>query len=312
MIKHSKALYNAKILLFGEYAVIYGGMAITIPYTYYSGYLSFIGENKSTHDIALKSAQDILQYRNYYQENSELKRNVALDLDRLSADLNRGLYFESSIPQGYGVGSSGALIAALYQEYALEPVKPVNQSSLKELKSKLALMESFFHGTSSGMDPLNCLVGKPLLFKGNGDILKVNLPGESDISIFLVNTGEPAVTGPLVSYFLDKTSNKKYLDTIRDYLLPLNTQCITNWIEEKKEIFFKNIQDLSVFQLDYFETMIPSQTVNLWKKGIDSRDFTLKLCGSGGGGFVLGFTRDYLRAQKSIKEYGLEVLPVKT
>jgi mevalonate kinase len=34
----------------------------------------------------------------------------------------------------------------------------------------------------------------------------------------------------------------------------------------------------------------------------------LKLGGSGGGGYILGFTEDFAKAQKSIKEYKLELV----
>jgi mevalonate kinase len=35
-------------------------------------------------------------------------------LAELKNDVETGMYFDSSIPQGYGVGSSGALVAAIY------------------------------------------------------------------------------------------------------------------------------------------------------------------------------------------------------
>ena len=54
--------------------------------------------------------------------------------------------------------------------------------------------------------------------------------------------------------------------------------------------------------------MIPNQFQSVWKKGIDSGDYYLKLCGSGGGGFILGFTRDYKRAQSQLKGYQLELV----
>jgi mevalonate kinase len=34
----------------------------------------------------------------------------------------------------------------------------------------------------------------------------------------------------------------------------------------------------------------------------------LKLCGSGGGGYILGFTEDLERAKLSLKDYKLEVV----
>ena len=306
------AIFNAKILLFGEYVVIYGGMAITIPYSFYSGHLGFIGENKYTrYDIAVRSANDINKYLTYYETNKELQNIVVLDVELLRNDLKKGLYFESNIPQGYGVGSSGALIAALYKKYSVQSIKPDNQDSLKKLKVILAAMESFFHGTSSGMDPLNCLVAKPLLFKGNGDILKVSVPRESGASIFLVNSGKPANTEPLVKLFLEKSIDNKFMDEINNHLIPLNTDCIQNLIKGKQEEFFESLHELSAFQFENFQEMIPVGLMDLWRTGLDMQDFTLKLCGSGGGGFILGFTRDYSSVEKTIRESGFEVIPVK-
>jgi mevalonate kinase len=38
----------------------------------------------------------------------------------------------------------------------------------------------------------------------------------------------------------------------------------------------------------------------LWSKGLESGDYILKLCGAGGGGFVLGFS-DKLSTEEKIK-----------
>ena len=54
--------------------------------------------------------------------------------------------------------------------------------------------------------------------------------------------------------------------------------------------------------------MIPDQFQSIWKKGIESGDYYLKLCGSGGGGYILGFTRDYEKAKLQLKDYQLELV----
>jgi hypothetical protein len=43
----------------------------------------------------------------------------------------------------------------------------------------------------------------------------------------------------------------------------------------------------------------------IWQNGIDTNDYYLKLCGSGGG-YILGFTEDLERAKLSLKDYKLE------
>jgi mevalonate kinase len=70
-----------------------------------------------------------------------------LNLDQLLRDVNKGLYFESSIPQGYGLGSSGALVAAIYNKYAEEKIKSdrrLSRKSVSRLKEIFSKMEGFF------------------------------------------------------------------------------------------------------------------------------------------------------------------------
>ena len=54
--------------------------------------------------------------------------------------------------------------------------------------------------------------------------------------------------------------------------------------------------------------MIPQQFHQLWKNGIKTNDYYLKLCGSGGGGYILGFTEDIEKAKKTLSDYKLEVV----
>ena len=54
--------------------------------------------------------------------------------------------------------------------------------------------------------------------------------------------------------------------------------------------------------------MIPENFHKIWKKGIDTNDYFLKLCGSGGGGYILGFTKDIKKAEQSLKDFNLEVV----
>jgi mevalonate kinase len=54
--------------------------------------------------------------------------------------------------------------------------------------------------------------------------------------------------------------------------------------------------------------MIPQNFQSLWQRGIETNDYYLKLCGSGGGGYILGFTPDFKKAQKALKGHHLEVV----
>ena len=75
-------------------------------------------ENETTRS----SNHSLCEYTKYLAGLSE--DLLRLDWEALKADLDRKLYFDSNIPQGYGVGSSGALVAAFYDRYALEKLIP--------------------------------------------------------------------------------------------------------------------------------------------------------------------------------------------
>jgi mevalonate kinase len=71
---------------------------------------------------------------------------------------------------------------------------------------------------------------------------------------------------------------------------------------------FKNTKELSKVVLSNFKPMIPEQFHQIWQNGIETNDYYLKLCGSGGGGYILGFTQDFEKAKKSLKDYKLEMV----
>ena len=52
--------------------------------------------------------------------------------------------------------------------------------------------------------------------------------------------------------------------------------------------------------------MIPKVLIKAWEKGINTNDYYLKLCGSGGGGYVLGFTKDFEKAKTALADFQLE------
>ncbi len=54
--------------------------------------------------------------------------------------LKTGLYFDSSIPQGYGVGSSGALVAAIYDKYAKNKITVLENLT----REKLLTLKAYF------------------------------------------------------------------------------------------------------------------------------------------------------------------------
>jgi mevalonate kinase len=71
------------------------------------------------------------------------------------------MYFDSSIPQGYGVGSSGALVAAIYDKYAHNKI-----TVLEIYKRKIRIKNIFLNGVfpyKAWLRPLNSYLSIPIL-----------------------------------------------------------------------------------------------------------------------------------------------------
>lgn len=309
--------FYAKILLFGEYGVILGSEALSIPYTHFTGELSFINDDKYTdYNAALASNINLKAFATYLADCSKVVDAAGLDTDRFHRELADGIYFESSIPQGYGVGSSGALVAAVYSRYArrrIEPNASIPVGHILELKGIFAIMESFFHGRSSGIDPLNAFLQYPLHMKSSSDIALVGIPRhkfEEDGAIFLIDTGSPGKTDTGVKRFLDLCSDESYSRHMQQEYLPLINRSISTLVEGNHRGFFEATAALSAFQFDHFSEMIPGAFVPAWKQGLESGHFHLKLCGSGGGGFILGFTQSLTHTRELLKDYQTRLVPV--
>lgn len=312
--------FHSKIMLFGEYSIIYGSMALTIPYSHFNGSLNFINKNQYTDlDFARRSNQQLREYYQQYLQPTAEKGGLPekFDYKLMEKEIDAGLYFESSIPEGYGLGSSGALVAALYYRYA-EQGNITHQTSTSELdipnlKKDLAILESWFHGTSSGIDPLICYMRTPLLIKEDQTIIPVGIPRfnlTSDDAIFLINSGKSVKTAPLVDQFMKDCEKPEFKNIILNEYIPLNNSCIQTLIDADIAKFEKKVRDLSLFQATYFNRMIPPTLEMEWMFGITTGKFMLKLCGSGGGGFILGFTHHYKEVRERFTEKGIEIIPV--
>lgn len=301
-------LFYAKILLFGEYGIIEDSQGLTLPYSFYKGALKF---SSLQTDFERQSNESLKQYAQYLQ-TLELPLEYALDLKQLEKDLREGLFFDSNIPQGYGVGSSGALVAAIFERYSVEKyqAETISKEQLKDLKRIFGQLESYFHGTSSGIDPLICYMNLPILIENRESVDKVSLPvqKEGKGAIFLIDSGEVGETGSMVQIFFEKMKTEGFRKTLKEEFIRYNNACIDHFLKKDMNPFFKNLRALSLWAYDHFKPMIPKSLYSAWKDGLDTNAYYLKLCGSGGGGYILGFTKDYPKAEKMLQGFEKEVI----
>ncbi|TDQ22853.1 mevalonate kinase family protein [Tenacibaculum caenipelagi] len=301
-------LFYAKILLFGEYGIIKDSKGLAIPFSSYKGAL------KSAQNLtgeAKKSNQSLANFYTYLVNlNSEI---VSFDLTALKSDIDNGMYFDSSIPQGYGVGSSGALVASIYDKYANDKItvlENLTRDKLLILKQIFSLMESFFHGKSSGLDPLNSYLSLPILINSKEHIEPAGIPSQKEGkgAVFLLDSEQIGETEPMVNIFMNKMKNEGFRKMISEEFATHTDACIEDFLQGNIKSLFGNVKKLSKVVLTNFKPMIPKAFHKVWEKGIQTNDYYLKLCGSGGGGYILGFTEDYEKAKISLKDYKLELV----
>lgn len=317
----SSVKFSAKILLFGEYALLAGGEGLAIPYAQYgtTWQQSQVTVRMATH---IERSQTVLLDLCGYLAAQQANGNAPFefDTDALEFDIQRGGYCDSDIPQGYGLGSSGAVTALLYDRYMRNKVPRSLANTalvLPELRRHLAFIEAYFHGNSSGIDPLVSYLGCPLLVSAHQTVAlplseqwlpiagiatqsavdKVVLPmlgyeGVGEV-VFLYDTGMPRHTAHLVQAFKARLQADEVFEQLcYHHLTALNRQCIASYCAGRTADLYADWQQLSVFQYRHFADLIPTHELKrLWLSGIESGHFFFKLCGAGGGGFMLGIAR---------------------
>jgi len=272
-------IYSAKVLLFGEYSVLHGSHALAMPTGLFSGVLSF-------DEQLAKDQREILSRFHVYLSALEFDV-VNYQGDLFQKDLDNNIAFDSDIPIGYGVGSSGAVTAAIFDRYFQKD----SHLEISKLKETLGKMESFFHGSSSGLDPLISYLHKAILIQ-QGEATITEIPEtQGKYDLFLLDTGFPRKTAPLVNHFLEQYhSDNDFRQIIRKDLSDLNNLAIQHFLENNEEELYKTFNDISAFQWQHFQKMIPDNIKSVWEFSLRLNMFKLKLCGAGGGGFLLGMT----------------------
>ena len=278
--------YPSKILLLGEYTIIQNSAALAIPYTHYKSYWS----DHPLFDHFKNTIEPSFSKQSLQKIAIDLKSldRPLLDLNQLEEDLKNGLWLCTNSPMGYGLGSSGAVCAAIYDRYGLQ--KAVELSLLKQ---DLALLEHSFHGKSSGIDPLIAYIKQPLWVHADKSIHSIDLPKKKEGAIFLIDSQLPRISTPLINFFVESCEQPAFNQS---FVAPVSLavdKAIHALIEGNFKDLMQSIRLISELQLAYLSPMIPTIARKLWQEGLDSNDFYLKICGAGGGGFMLGFAYDW-------------------
>lgn len=282
--------YPGKILLFGEYSLLFGSKGLVMPYPTVSGKWNFNDNNQSNPD------QDLKQFHDFC---STEESNIKFNWDLFRKDIEKGLIFDSSIPKGAGLGSSGALIAAFYDRYALYKADcNTHGIDLNSIRDDLARLESFHHQRSSGIDPLVSWLERPILLKGLDDIKVLNqLDGhqqwleKNNFHIYLVPTFTQRKTSQWVEHFRKKLVDVNFSQWFEKQYCPLVNHTMDNFLDMNDQ-FFEQVLNLCTEQSKFMHEFMNLEVLKNLLKEIHQESIGLKLCGAGGGGYFLLFTHN--------------------
>jgi mevalonate kinase len=288
-----KRKFPAKVLLFGEHIILRGSRALAIPLWARYGKWKQGGSPEQQGDLAA-----FAEYLN--QEFPQ-----AFATEKMLQDLAAGLYLASNVPVGYGLGSSGAVCVAVFRTYATAQGHEQLQQAGE--KAFFARMESFFHGTSSGTDPLLIYLEKPLQLFPDGTWQEEQIiPLPAGWQLFLLDTKQARKTAPLVNYFTQRFDQEEDFRTaVRQHWMQPNDQAIDALLNDKPSALWQHFRTISQFQLEALPPMVLPSIKDVWQQGLASDHYALKICGAGGGGFCLGISKDWNRTKVALGEWEL-------
>ncbi|MGE5357341.1 MAG: mevalonate kinase [Deltaproteobacteria bacterium] len=285
--------YSSKILLFGEYTVINGSDALAIPFGRFKGSWGFDKRNiqKILFDLA-----DFIKKNLSGIESPVFKYNLFIN------DLNKGLFFDSDIPVGYGAGSSGALTAAVFDSYFIR--KDIN---IYELKTNLARIEDFFHSFSSGIDPLVSYLNQiiKISHRENIEIVESDKYKFSNFSLYLIDSGKPRNTKTYVDIYKQKMGRHGFEKSFIEPHSNLSDSIIKSYLSNNEMETFRLFHDISELQYKELHEMIDPQLSDIWISFLNSYDGAIKLCGAGGGGFYLLMIKSDCDQNKILNDFKL-------
>lgn len=285
--------YPAKVLLFGEYALLAGSPALALPYLRYSTLWQTMRLPTLQLPPHKANQQTLIDLSQYLLDDPSFASYHAAILE-CQRDVLGGRCLVSDIPQGYGLGSSGAVCAAICDAYMQPESSALAHMSLADLLHLLAKMEVFFHGKSSGIDPLVSYLNKPILYTAEKQIQLPklsNLATDSRYTLFLLDTNSPRKTGTFVQNFVRRLhEDKGYKNMITRDLCKYNEIAVLNFCRGDFGEVYEAWKQISAWQYQHFADMIPTSCQFVWERGCRDNNYYLKLCGAGGGGFLLGIS----------------------
>lgn len=183
---------SAKVILFGEHAVVYGQPAIAIPVSSLRATVDATANNDQGLQIIAADLNQVLPVSIGAElVDSALVRTAQLVLQALGVAKppNVTLTLRSTIPMASGLGSGAAVTAALARALSSALGKPLPDEALNALVYSI---EEIYHGTPSGVDNTVVVYERPVFFV-KGQRLET-LAVQHTLTFVIADTGNASLT----------------------------------------------------------------------------------------------------------------------
>lgn len=200
---------SAKVILFGEHAVVYGYPSIALPVECMKT-TAFV---KPSQRFSLKS-----NLRLSSEQRECIRQIHDLICQELKCESSYEVEIDSSIWVSAGLGSSAAVSVALVRAIAEDTGQAISK---QELNSVALKCEKIFHTTPSGIDNTVITFQKPMLFeKGKYKPLGMKTP----VSLVIADSGarpctKDAVANVKETYETDNENTQKLFEDIHEIVM---------------------------------------------------------------------------------------------
>ncbi|MEM9950929.1 MAG: mevalonate kinase [Chloroflexota bacterium] len=275
---------SAKIILFGEHAVVYGQPAIAVPVSALKAYAKVVSTDVEQFQIIARDLNDKIIT---FDEHEPLLRVVHLTLEHLGKTIpDIAIEVRSDIPIASGLGSGAAISTVIvraladYFDFFLSD-EIVNQIVFES--------EKLHHGTPSGIDNTVIVYEKAVYFVREQAIESIKIA--TPLKLLIGNTGRTALTkhavGDVARLYKDKSTNTKQI---------VNQIGI---ISEKARVALENGDaELLGKLMNHNHRLLRDLTVSsdeldtLVKVATDAGAYGAKLSGGGRGGNMIALVSD--------------------
>lgn len=284
-----KATSPAKVILFGEHAVVYGQPALAVPVASLRA-TALIEPSEQFRILAVDTGRSVSLDALAEMVDDALWRMAKLTLDFFHAEPPKvTITLTSQIPPASGLGSGAAVSAALGRAVALAVGKTISQDELNPLVYEV---ERIYHGTPSGIDNTVIVYEQPVFFMREHPIERLSI--KAPFGLIIADTGKASLTKVAVGdvrtlYDADRVRIQPLLERIGQVSRAARTALESGEIETLGRLMNENHELLQ--QL----TVSSPELDALVSAARDADALGAKLSGGGRGGNMIALVDETTR-----------------